>query len=181
MSDFDFDFSANNEETVIEASLPVGKYIAMIDEVGATEKGTLFFKMSILEDEHGDPKFQGRKLTDYKSFSPNARKYSLEAIKRMSQSVYGQDIGNKLAFKGLNDYRFSFMNRNVKLSVKHEEFNGEMQAKVGYYLPRPAEDQFVSANIQAREELLADPNYQIAKEMSDAPKGSENKTDDVPF
>ena len=181
MNDFDFDFSANTEEIVIEASLPLGKYIAMIDEVTANDKGTLVFKLSILEDENGDTKYAGRKVTEYKSFSPAARKYSLEAIKKMSQSVYGMTIGNKLVFKNLNDYRFTFMNRNVKISIKHEEFNGSMQPKVSSFLPRQADDAFVSANIQAREELLADPSYQVAKQISDAPKGSEDKIEDCPF
>jgi hypothetical protein len=177
MSDFDFDFSANNEETKIEASIPLGKYIAMIDEVTTNDKGTLVFKFTLIESDNGDTTYQGRKLNDYKSFSEKARKFSLEAIKRMSGSVYGKEIGNKLVFKSLDDYRLTFMNRTVKLSVKHEEFNGDMQAKVGFYMERNADDPYVVANIQARDELLSDPSFQQAKE---AVKGSEDQSD-VPF
>jgi hypothetical protein len=95
----------------------------------------------------------------------------------MSGSVYGKDIGYKLGFKSVDDYRLTFMNRTVKLSVKHEEYNGDMQAKVGFFMERNTDDPFVAANIQARNELMNDPSFQQAQ---DTVKGSEDNSD-VPF
>lgn len=172
----DFDFSARNEETVIEASLPLGKYIAIVTEVTSNDKGTLVFKYVIQEDDKGDTKYANRKLTDYKSFSPAARKYSLEAIKRMSQSAFGNEIGNKLDFTCVEDYHNTFSGKTVKFSIKHEEFNGEMQPKVSSYIPRKEDDPFVAANIASREEVAGD--YQQEKAV---PLMKQPAPDDCPF
>lgn len=169
----DFDFSCNNEEVVIEASLPVGKYVLMVSDVSANEKGTLVFKMSVVEDENGDAKYANRKVTDYKSFSPNARKWTLEAIKKMSQSAYGRTHGNKMSFNGLGDYQAAFTGKTVLVTIKHEEFNGEMSAKVGSYLPRPDDNTFVLSNLESQSETFVD----VA--MENKPRGGSE--DDCPF
>jgi len=173
----DFDFSARNEETVIEASLPLGKYIAIVSEVTCNDKGTLVFKFVIQEDDKGDMKYANRKVTDYKSFSPAARKYSLEAVKRMSQSAFGNEIGNKLDFATVEDYHNTFSGKTVKFSIKHEEFNGEMQAKVSSYIPRHPDDPFVAANIASREEEVAG-DYNREQPV---PLMKQAAPDDVPF
>lgn len=132
-------FSVNHEEASSGATLiPEGEYEVVIKAAfeDTTKKGTVYINIPLIVRNDVEQKFQNAYIWHalWKRKEPTAEDrgcggYSTKQIQTLSKMA-GLENGKK--YEGLEDWCDDLKHRMIRITVKHEEYNGNVSAKVGY-------------------------------------------------
>lgn len=173
-----------NHDDAMEGSniLPEGEYEVFIKYIceDVTKSGTIHIAATLIIRNDVEQGYKNKYIwyNLWKRKNPSAtdaacNDYGARDIQTLSKSA-GLTNGKK--YEGLDDWFEDLKGKVIRVTIKHEEFNGQQQAKVNYVNPSryPENKHLFKSNNPASPDRVAETNADGFVEIDDS-------DDDLPF